>query len=310
MFTKADDKVHRLTDMVTEEVSLVDRPANRRKFIVVKGLQMNTGSAIIQGENGLTTAATVATTAVADGTAKAVLLADVKDTFVSVLEMVIAELDTTLKSAASATTTENPAEVVGMEKILNAVLDSSEYLEDVAYASQTFDTTQKAESSADKRFAVLSAKRVLLKSENSSAFASVIKRGAKMKKERHGKFMEALSILQHLASELAPASDTEKGKFPFKPKPKDEVEEPEDKKKPGFPPAKAKKVDGAPAVDPEIAALTAEVAKLTAQLKKNEETTAAARSTVATSNVAAADSIPVAKSDDVFWAMDLNYVTR
>ena len=30
------DDVHRLSDMVTEEVSVVDRAANRRKFLIVK----------------------------------------------------------------------------------------------------------------------------------------------------------------------------------------------------------------------------------------------------------------------------------
>ena len=33
---KADDGVHRLVDMVVEEVSLVDRAANKHRFLIVK----------------------------------------------------------------------------------------------------------------------------------------------------------------------------------------------------------------------------------------------------------------------------------
>ena len=55
-----DDAVYRLTDMVTEEVSLVDRAANKRKFLVVKndaakGSEMSKALAP-DGKGGLTAA--------------------------------------------------------------------------------------------------------------------------------------------------------------------------------------------------------------------------------------------------------------
>jgi len=36
---KADDGVHRLVDMVVEEVSLVDRAANKHRFLIVRPLR-------------------------------------------------------------------------------------------------------------------------------------------------------------------------------------------------------------------------------------------------------------------------------
>lgn len=44
--------VHRLTDIVTEEVSIVDRAANQRTFLVVKGADMKTGQAVVADGKG------------------------------------------------------------------------------------------------------------------------------------------------------------------------------------------------------------------------------------------------------------------
>lgn len=45
-------KVTRLEDLLVEEVSIVDRPANKRKFLVVKSEDSNPGTPIVIGEDG------------------------------------------------------------------------------------------------------------------------------------------------------------------------------------------------------------------------------------------------------------------
>lgn len=61
-----DDTLHRLEDIETEEVSVVDNAANKRKFLVVKNSEesnMPIGPEVVEGSNGfLTTRAPVALT--------------------------------------------------------------------------------------------------------------------------------------------------------------------------------------------------------------------------------------------------------
>jgi hypothetical protein len=47
-----DDKVHRLTDIVVEEVSIVDRPANLQPFLVVKRAEPMKGTEIQLNDDG------------------------------------------------------------------------------------------------------------------------------------------------------------------------------------------------------------------------------------------------------------------
>lgn len=58
MGTAKQDNVHRLSDIVVEEVSLVDRAANRRKFLVVKRSEEMSVELQPNGKGGLTTGGT------------------------------------------------------------------------------------------------------------------------------------------------------------------------------------------------------------------------------------------------------------
>jgi archaellum component FlaC len=54
------DKLHRLEDILVEEVSAVDRAANKRKFLVIKrGQTMKTGPEVVQGADGNLITATI-----------------------------------------------------------------------------------------------------------------------------------------------------------------------------------------------------------------------------------------------------------
>ena len=69
---KADDGVHRLVDMVVEEVSLVDRAANKHRFLIVKrddAMDDNTPAekATTDGADASMTPSADATWTVADG---------------------------------------------------------------------------------------------------------------------------------------------------------------------------------------------------------------------------------------------------
>ena len=58
--TKPDDNLHRLEDILVEEVSTVDRAANKRKFLIIKrGQEMKTGSEVVRDGNGNLVTATI-----------------------------------------------------------------------------------------------------------------------------------------------------------------------------------------------------------------------------------------------------------
>jgi hypothetical protein len=57
-FTKEDDdkEPHRLVDMIVQEVSIVDRPANQRRFLIVKRRTPMEGAQVVQKDDGTLTA--------------------------------------------------------------------------------------------------------------------------------------------------------------------------------------------------------------------------------------------------------------
>lgn len=58
-FAKVDDEAeaHRLVDMIVQEVSIVDRPANQRRFLIVKRRTPMQGAEVVQKDDGTLTAA-------------------------------------------------------------------------------------------------------------------------------------------------------------------------------------------------------------------------------------------------------------
>lgn len=329
--SKPADGVHRLTNMVTEEVSLVDRAANRKRFYMVKRDNMaGIGAPVVAGANGQFTAQAAApATAPAAAPAqaathkgKATLLASVQEMLSSVVQEAIDTLTDVLGVVDGATVTEDPAEVAGVEDVLSVLLDVSESVEDSVYAAvpesegsepaaEAGATEEASPPPATKRYELLTAKRVIAKGVAASTFAALAKRGSKMKKERHSRFMQALTILQHLAAEVAPSVETEKGKKPAK-----TPAEPTGPTAANTPPAamapkgKTKKVDEpSSAVPAELAKRITEqaetIARLTAEVKKRDEAQAALRSAVAPSNVSSPESAsPAAR--EFSWPLDMN----
>ena len=350
-----EDKVHRLTDMVTEEVSLVDRAANRRKFLIVKsekGRPMPHGAQVVAGPNGLTTGAAAPPPAVgSEETTKAtaVLPKDVQDALSSCIEECLAQLEDLQKIVDKAKTTDKPEEVSGMEDILDALMGVGDSCEDAVYAAAQsmgaqppMEQEEAAEAAAQppqqpnqpapplsmgmpmgKRLELLKAQRVVRTAKAVEGARTLVEKyGRKMKKERHDRFLNALTTLQELASELAPAvrqmaQDTSKAGAPDPKKPKGKgpqagAAETTGPDKANVPPAamapgKAAKAEVPAEVQKRIDDLAKQVTDLTVQLKKSAEKDAAARASIATSNAAQPEGASRAEAaDDVSWPLDMN----
>lgn len=308
-----DAKVTRLTDMVTEEVSLVDRAANRRKFLFVKrDDSMSTGAAVVAGPNGLTTgsqAQAAPAPATADNVdtskAAAVLPKDVKESMLSVLEEASSSIDTIMKSVKGAKVSDKPEEYTGMDEIMDEVMSVSALLEeacnacmdamappetpaaDPAAEGETPSVAPPPPADVGKAIEVAMAKRLVMKAELSGPWHIRLRKyGAKLKKERHQRLLMAVEQLSALAAELSPTT-VDKAKC----------------KPAAAAPPKAATKKSLDAEDPKIAALQQQVEQLTVQLKKSLEAAAVAKQPQQ-SNATAVDSTPRAKP--FVWPSDMS----
>jgi len=350
--TAKTDQVHRLHEMITEEVSMVDRAANRRKFLIVKreGDAMPTGAAVTAGPNGLTTTpaggAGATTTPAADAQpttkAGATLTKDAQKALADCMDEVLSQLEDAQKLIDGAKIVDDETQM-DAGPIVEAMMGAAEMCEDACYAT-TGQQEPPAEEAGEgaaappqqpnqpgppltmgfgKRLAVLQAKRVINKAANAALLReSLAKYGSKMKKERLVRFQQAIDILSSLLGEVVPPApvDTSKAKGApaaaddpkkKKPVPATPTGPSADNTPPGaMAPNKGKtgKADDAEipaAVAKQLTDLQAQVAGLTQQIKKNAESTAAARDAVASSNAAPVEGAPRVVSD-VSWPLDMN----
>lgn len=327
---------------------MVDRAANRRKFLIVKRNPMSVGAPVVAGPNGLTTAqpaaaapppvAAAAPGAEATAKAGAVLLKDVQAGLSACIEECLAQLEDLQKQVDGAKTTDDPAEVSGLEEMLDALQGVGDACEDAVYAgAQSTGTPAPEDADAEnagaadadgqpaqapnqpgppltmgmgKRLAVAKARRTLAKAEGAEQARSLVtKYGRKLKKERHDRLVRVLGELQSLTSELAPSPrDVDKGAPPPMPpgkgKPKPGEKKPGGAPCPPAPAAKAVEVDAETAK--KLSTLETQVASLQADLKKRAEADAAARGTVTKSNAAQPEGSRSEAVDDVSWPLDMN----
>lgn len=319
------DKITRLVDMLVEEVSLVDRAANRRKFLVVKRSEpMPPGTEVVQRTDGtFTTANTPAP--VATPKANIALTKDAQSALEGVVESALKMIEDAQAMVKKAKVVEDPAEqdVGALVEVLASVAEGfedaitalgGEAAEEPAEAappppagaaetppSPNPQPPQSAPMSMGmglgKRLELMRAERIVRKARAEKTLGTVIQKvGARMAKERLARFKNALSILSSLLAELdaaeASALAAEKAKSTPAPSPA---------------PAPTAV---APAVQAEVAKLTKQVADLQTELKKQTEDVAALRAQRAKSN-----GIPVEKSvtpenDKVSWPLDMNRPIR
>lgn len=309
--SKPDPKqVYRLHDMSVEEVSVVDRAANRRKFLLVKREgDMGIGAEVTTNADGSLTVAkpaaqTETTTAAADGTttesAAKAIDPEVKATFSSVVEEALNGLAKAKQLLASSG---DAADVV------DAVVKVADDLADSVFAFLGIEDGDKgtviepadapaAPAGMGKRLEVRRAKRIIAKDAGDKAAATVLaKVGAKMSKDRLTRFQTAMQVFQDLLNEVLPAagpSDTEKAKGA----PSAGIAEQKPGEKPAVQPATAKTAKRDAATEK----LLAEAATT---IKKQAEQLNALRATTQASNGASVE-VSKARGEDVSWPLDMN----
>jgi len=333
MSAPADQKtpqVHRLTDMITEEVSLVDRAANARKFLIFKRDQMAIGSEVSPAGDGTYTAGAGGASAPTGGasTAKAgaSLLADQKDALSKSIADALALLTDAQSYVDGATVTEDPA-AVSADDLVQSMVDAAGLLEDTLAALMGVEESDEDEMSEEaepppgdaseamppgpgpagegpsmpmgKRLAVITAKRVVSTAKGEKLGATMIaKYGARMSKKRLAQFKQAASIIHSLLGELdASAASTIKAAIAGK-------------KQKGAPPAEApaptQKRD-----DNERAALEKAANDALALAAKFAQENRAIRGAVQKSNAAPPPSGAAANPDGgVLWPADMNAIPR
>ncbi len=299
--------IYRLSEMVTEEVSLVDRAANRRKFLMVKrenegGVAMAVGKEVTPGSDGSLTsgAATPAPAGAATpapaATAKAAptLTADVKEMLTAVVAEMTEGLAAVQAALESAKIVETPEEM-DPTALCEGLMMVAELAEDVCYALAGVDEEEPVEGdenadpeappnaeqpaplamSVGKQFEVRRAKRVIQKHAAFKAVGTLVRKyGAKMSKDRMVRLQNAVGVLSSVLSEVAPAM-TAKAKAKEDPK-----------KKPGAvpggptapnPPPGAMNAKTTKAVSPEVAELTSTVNSLAVTIQKQAQEIATMR---------------------------------
>lgn len=318
---------HRLTEMTVEEVSLVDRAANRRKYLVVKrDNQMPIGAPLATRPDGSFTAAggggaapapdanvgAPAADAAPQMKVAVLLTGEAKGALAAMLETVIGRLnDATAMVKGAKEVSANPEDGEEMDALplTEVILEAMGELEDTLFEvfgadepAPAADVAAGAPGSAAaadappalpplaKRLVVARAKRVIVKAEaESTARNFVQKYGARMKKERRERFQSALATLMAIASETAPLN-VDKARPSTKPAAK----------------APTAKADATPAAPIDVATHPAFVA-LQEQAKQNAETLAELRKNGATSNAIPANRGESGQAEASFsWPMDLN----
>lgn len=240
----ASAAVHRLTEMTVEEVSLVDKAANRRKWLIVKrDGTMSVGAQIKPAGNGNFTAApppaekaappmppapggppAPAAPAEAPAAPTVALLADDKALLTQVVGDITARLSKVTAMVNASTVAATP-DASTPEPILDVLSDCLDMMEDLAMTLAGVDGVDEEKSqpteeekaagatpppdgpSLRERFDVRRAKRLIAKSAGGEVVRSVlVKYGAKMSKKRKDKFVAAMKLLSDLLGELEPTT--------------------------------------------------------------------------------------------------------
>lgn len=317
----------RLTDMIVKEVSIVDRAANKRKFLVIKRSDdMPAGAEVTaQADGTLTAQPTTAAPASASATTPMVeksdvaLTQDAKDTFARILTAAISRL-TESKAAVDgakivASETEMAADVV-----CQAIMEVSEALEDTCYAllnvqEPSEEGTEEAQGAAPpegtpppapkpptppsppmgKRYAIIAAKRLVKREETNAKFTTLVaKYGNKMKKERLARFQQAFQVLGSVLGELA----SDQAAAPTHSDETTAVDETE----------KAEMVAAVAKAESAAVAASAQVTELQKQVKSLTEQLTSARDTHGGSNAIPieGDRSRITKDGNFRWPMDMN----
>ncbi len=338
-------KVYRLHDMVVEEVSLVDRAANRRKFLIVKRDGENTmgvGAEVTQRADGSFVAAGTqqqaapaagapAVTPPAAPVAKAsiALTADAQTMFTDVLEEAIDNLTASLDMVKAAKVIETQEEA-DADALLEMVMASAEDLSDTvsAYAGIE-EAPAEGEGEGEEGAAPGPMTANAGGAPPPNAGAPVLPMGKRLDVRRAKRTIAksegervGMTLLQKYGAKM---SKERRSRFEAAMKVLSEVfgevqpmlrdkaagkkPKPGEKMPPAPPAAPAKKAD-----DPEAAKLKTANEKLTKQLgdiqtvaKRQAEQLAAARSSRAPSNAVGVEPTNVKKSSDhVSWPVDMN----
>ena len=324
-------EVHRLTDMITEEVSMVDRAANKRRFLVWKRdpKTMAHGSEITPGANGTFTAGAAGAPAAAGGApasaivgkAGASLTQDQKDALTEAVASVVESL-TNAQALIEGATIVPTEDETSADELVGSLQDGAELLEDTLSAMLGMEDPDAAEEGSEtdappdasatpapagegamamptsKRLEAITAKRTIAKYEGEKLGLSIIaKYGARMAKTRLARYKTALGILTELLGEMAPAV-----KAALKPPAPGA-------KKPGAPgPSEtaSKTAKAAGADDAEKVALRKAADDAVALAKRLAGELASLRSNIQPTNVAAAPSGSARANADPPWPLDMN----
>lgn len=322
----AKPPVHRLHDMLVEEVSLVDRAANRRKFLLVKRDAMGAGAQITAKPDGTYTAAGGGGSAPAPNTnapapapgassttkASVTLTEEAKGALMEMSQTCIDLCTEALDLCKNAKVVE-PGEPMDAQACLDLFAECIGEMEDTIAATFGVDDEMEgegvpppAEGAAapvtanapplSKRLELARAQRVLAKAQLEKLGRGLVaKYGARMKKERLLRFQNALNALVAIANEVMPPAPVDKTRpaAPVAAPPKGAATAPTDVAK------------GAPVADVSKHPTVVELQK---QLKAATEKLAALEKSVQPSNAAAVDAGSAGKpaGDDFTWPLDMN----
>jgi membrane protein involved in colicin uptake len=188
MTTKTDEaeQVHRLRDILVEEVSLVDRAANKRKFLVVK----RDGEEMLKpdGKGGFVEV---------EKTDE-----EKKDEAAAAEAKAKADADAKAKAEADAAAEAKAKEDAEKAKAADADSDDDKKPPFLDKDKQDAEAKAKAFDGVTDAFV---SKALELAAEGSKL--DVEKRGAAMSKDRFRRFKEAMSLLQTVFGELSPAPE-------------------------------------------------------------------------------------------------------
>ena len=299
-------QVFRLTDMSVEEVSVVDRAANRRKFLLVKREgDMAIGAEVKTNADGTLTAApppantpSAADAAPAETAAKGIS-PEAKQAFSTVVEGALEGLAKAKQLLSSGGSTEG---------VLDAVVKVADDLADSVFAFLGIEgdgsnagltvpaEEPEAPAGMGKRLEVRRAKRVIAKDAGEkTAKALLAKYGAKMSKERLDRFQAAMQVFQELLADVMPKVDTDKAKGGEM---SAGIAEQKAGEKPAVQPSTAKK-----GIDPAAQKLLDQAA---ATIKKQAEQLGALRNTTQASNGAEVEVQKSRGGTEVSWPLDMN----
>lgn len=301
------DGVHRLRDILVEEVSLVDRAANQRRFLVVKRSEdMADENKPAEDEIEKAKKKPAEEDGDEDATEKAKEPADESD------DDEEADETTKVRGASKDSVEEDEEDPAGKKKqqkkadlvipapVKQALLSTlTEALERLMALAKTIkeasegdrdsgkmpeDVGTELEAIADMLWGVGKGKKT------KEAKAEVTKAGARMAKDRLDRFQKALSLLADILKELT------------------ETKEPLAAPSAGVAEAGVTKRDAAPQpmVIPGLADLVSGIGELTRVVKRQEEELSRMRQARGVSNAIPVEGARRAEPQDVSWPLDMN----